>query len=683
MSAVQERITLAIGGMTCAACARRVEGALRKAPGVRDATVNLATHEATVVVDPGATGADRLAAAVAGAGYRASAEVSADPAADEARALGRRAAVAAIAGTPVVVIGMLHGLVALPAWISAVLSIPVIWAGLPLVRGAIGALRHRTADMNVLVTIGAAAAFGVSLTGPSYWEAGVAVIGFVLVGRWLEARARRHAAAALGRLRRLVPPFANVVVGEHDEPRPVDALVAGDVVLVRPGETIPIDGEVIDGASSVAEAVLTGEAMPVDKLPGDRVSAGTRNEWGRLVVRATRDAGATTLAAIVAAVEAAVGSRAPVARLADRVAGAFVPIVLVIAAATLIATGSWMRAVAVLVVACPCALGLATPTALVAGLGRAAERGVLFRSAVALERLAAIRTVAVDKTGTLTEGQPFVTSGLGDDRVLALVAGAEEGSEHPLAGAFLRAAGARGVAVAKATAFLATPGRGVVATVEGHEVVVGSPRFVRERGIAVDAAPPPGATPVVAAIDGEVAAVYAVGDHPRAGAREAVAALAALGVEVVMLTGDARPVAERVAADLGIGRVIAEALPADKAAALAGLGRVAMVGDGVNDAPALAAADVGVAMGSATDVATSSAAVVLLRDDLGALAAAIALARRTMRIVRENLAWAFAYNAIAIPAAVAGALTPMLASGAMAFSSLGVVLNSLRLKAAR
>jgi P-type Cu+ transporter len=695
----EDRVVLAIGGMTCAACARRVEKALRKAPGVSDAVVNLATHEATVVYLPDTTGIAPLEAVVADAGYRAS---PADRRAghDVDRDLRTRALVALILGLPVVVLGMSHGLVHVPGarWIELGLAVPVVvWAGAPILRGAVGALRHRTADMNVLVTIGALASIGYG-----YHEAAVAIVGFVVLGRWLEARARRHAGEALGRLRRLVPPTAAIVVDGEERRVAVERLAPGDLVVIRPGQTIPIDGDIVEGSSSVAEAVLTGEAMPVDRRPGDPVLAGTSNGWGRLVVRASRDPGATAIAGIVATVEAALGSRAPMARIVDRVAAVFTPLVVAVAALTL--TG-WMiagpvadavaAAVAVLVVACPCALGLATPTALVAALGRGAERGVLFRSAAALERLGAVDTVVLDKTGTLTEGKPdlIVTDaspGPGDARVLALVAGAEEGSEHPLAGAFLRAAGAHGVGVPAATAFAAIPGRGVVATVDGHEVVVGSPRLVSERGVAVDAArldpvTARGLTPVVAAIDGELAAVYGIGDAPRAGATDAVAALGARGVSVVMLTGDAVAVAERVSAELGISAVIAETLPADKAEHVtrlrAGGRRVAMVGDGVNDAPALAAADVGVAMGSASDVATESAEVVLLRDDLGALTASVLLARRTRSVIRQNLFWAFSYNVVALPIAAAGLLSPMIASAAMALSSVSVVLNSLRLRA--
>jgi P-type Cu+ transporter len=497
-----------------------------------------------------------------------------------------------------------------------------------------------------------------------------------------------------------------VLVGEGDAPaeerRAVERLVAGDRVVIRPGQTIPIDGEVIDGTSSVAEAVLTGEAMPLDKRPGDEVFAGTRNGWGRLVVRARGDAATTALARIVTAVEAALGSRAPIARVADRVAGVFTPIVLGVAVATFavwLVAGralpvALVHAVAVLVVACPCALGLATPTALMVGLGRGAELGVLFKSAAALEHLGSIDTLVVDKTGTLTEGQPQLLAihplGGGDERrLLALVAAAEEGSEHPLAGAFLRAAGERAVAVPAAAGFVATPGRGVCAEVEGHQVVVGSPRFLAEQGSPAPAERvaelgAQGLTAVVAAIDGAAAAVFGLGDAPRPGAAEAVRRLRARGIEVVMLTGDSRAVAAQVAAELGITRVVAETLPeakADEVAALRQAGRrVAMVGDGVNDAPALAAAQVGIAMGSAADIAAESAGVVLLRDDLPALAGTVALARRTLRTIRQNLFWAFAYNVVALPIAAAGLLSPMLAGAAMSLSSVSVVLNSLRLR---
>ena len=734
-TATEERVDLAIDGMTCAACARRVEKALRATPGVSDAVVNLATHRAAVVIEPDGAGVDALAAAVAGAGYRASpAARGTDAARGADRDLRRRLVVALVLGAPVVALGMSHGALDshLLPWLELALSLPVLtWAAAPLWRAAAGALRHRTADMNVLVALGSWAAFlystavtawcslGDCASAPAvYFEASVAIVAMVLLGRWLEARARRRAGEALGRLRRLVPPTAMVLVdGEagKEERRAIERLAAGDLVVVRPGQTIPIDGEVVEGESSVAEAVLTGEAMPVDKRPGDPVFAGTGNGWGRLVVRANGDAGTTALARIVAAVEAAAGTRAPIARLADRVAAVFTPVVLAVAAFTFVAwlafgSGAELGArlpsaivagVAVLVVACPCALGLATPTALVVGLGRGAEIGVLFKSAAALERLGGIDTVVIDKTGTLTEGRPEVvvadvSPGRDADEVLALTAGAEQGSEHPIAGAFLREAGARGIAVPAVARSEITPGRGIVAAVQGREVTVGSPRFARERGVALDEArvatiAERGLTVAVAAVDGTVAAVYGIGDHPRRGAREAIARLRARGIEVVMLTGDARPVAERVAAEIGVARVITEALPEDKArevAALRAAGRrVAMVGDGVNDAPALAGADLGIAMGSAADVAAESAEVVLLRDDLGSLAAAVELARRTVATIRQNLVWAFAYNVAALPVA-AGALypatgwllSPMLASAAMVMSSLSVVLNSLRLR---
>ena len=731
----EERIDLAIGGMTCAACARRVEKALRGAPGVRDAVVNLATHRAAVVYEPGATGVEALASAVAGAGYRASPADHGDAATRDAdRDLRGRLVVALAIGLPVIALAMTHDLVHIPysPWLQLILSVPVLsWAAAPLWRAAAGALRHRTADMNVLVTLGAGTAFawsaavtawcslGDCASAPAvYFEASVAIVAMVLLGRWLEARARRRAGEALGRLRRLVPATATVLVdreGGVEERRAIERLMAGDLVVVRPGQTIPIDGEVVEGRSSVAEAVLTGEAMPVDKATGDPVFAGTSNGWGRLVVRAAGDAGATALARIVAAVEAAAGTRAPIARLADRVAAVFTPIVLAVA---VLSFAGWLllgpgddlaarvpsaviAAVSVLVVACPCALGLATPTALVVGLGRAAELGVLFKSAEALERLGSIETIVLDKTGTLTEGQPqLVAAEVGDgwaeDEVLALAAAAEQGSEHPIAGAFLRVAGARGIAVHHAEEFEAMPGRGVVARVGARQVAVGSPRFARERGATVDdarvaALAGRGLSVAVAVVDGAVAALFGVGDHPRPGAAAAIARLRAAGIETVMLTGDAPPVAARVAAEVGIDRVVAGALPEDKGrevAALRAAGRrVAMVGDGVNDAPALAAADLGIAMGSAADVAAQSAAVVLLRDDLAALAGAVAMARRTLATIRQNLVWAFAYNVAALPVAagllypVTGwRLSPMLASAAMVLSSLSVVLNSLRLR---
>ena len=735
------RLTLPVRGMHCAACVGKVERALARVPGVTVATVNLATERATIEHDPGRASVDDLRQAVAAAGY----ELAEPPApsdgepddreraerAREQRVLRRRFLVGAALSAPIVLGSMPELFPWAPAalrdpWVLLLLTTPVqFWVGASFHAGFLRDLRHRTASMATLVSLGTSAAYLFSLAvtlrpdlfasmgAMTYYETAAVVITLVVLGRWLEARARGRTSEAIRRLVALAPRTARVLRdgAEHDVPT-ADVLV-GDLVRIRPGERIPVDGTVVEGTSSVDESMLTGESLPVEKAPGTGVVAGSVNRTGSFVFRATRVGRETTLARIVALVEAAQGSRAPIQRLADRVAAVFVPIVLVLAAATL--AGWWWlgpepaflhaltASVAGLVIACPCAMGLATPTAIMVATGRGAEHGVLVRSAAALETLHRVDTLVFDKTGTLTVGRPTVTDVValagGEDEVLALAAAAEQGSEHPIGEAILSRAKDRGLALPPVAGFTTVPGQGMDAMAPDGRVLLGNRTLMDARGIEVDAAAAAraealaaeGKTVVHLALAGRLLGLVAVADVLKPEAAATVARLRAQGLAVVMLTGDHRATAEAVARQAGIERVLAEVLPEDKTrevARLQGEGRrVAMVGDGINDAPALAQADVGIAMGSGTDVAMEAADVTLMRGDLRGVEAAVSLSRRTIRIVKENLVWAFGYNIVLIPVA-AGVLypvwgvllSPILAGAAMAFSSVSVVTNSLRLK---
>ncbi|HEU4407759.1 MAG TPA: heavy metal translocating P-type ATPase [Polyangiaceae bacterium] len=755
-------VELPVVGMTCAACARRIEKALRAAPGVREADVNLALNRATVAFDPNETSVDALADAVRGAGYEVpslpgGAEAGGRPAAElraaaleraeqgEQRSIRRDFALAAALSMPLLVVAMSHG--ALPGtegsfgrWLQFALATPVVFGpGRRFFRLAWAALRHRAADMNTLVSIGAGAAWlysTVALVAPGlfphashgvmphlYFEAAAAILTFVLFGKMLETRARRRLADAVRGLVALQPKTARRVrLGAAGEPSldaaedvPIEAVRQGDLLLVRPGERIPTDGEVVRGASAVDESMLTGESMPVEKGPGAAVSGGTLNQSGALTLRATKVGAETALARIVEAVEQAQGSRAPIARLADVVSGVFVPVVLAIAALTF---AVWFaldptavgfataieRFVAVLVIACPCALGLATPAAVAVGTGRGAELGVLVKGGAALEAASRVDTVLLDKTGTLTAGKPVLTDVVGvmgegvDPELLALVASAEQGSEHPVANAVVEGARARGVALRPVEGFRSVAGHGIEARVGGRLVRVGTAGWLRAAG--VDAAAldgeaerlaQHGRTPFFVALDGRLAGVVAVADRPSPEAFGAVRALGAMGIGVAMVTGDRRRTARALADELGIVRVHAEVKPEDKARVVAeerARGRVvAMVGDGVNDAPALAGAHVGVAIGTGTDIAVAAADVALLRGGVGGLVTALRLARATLRTIRQNLFWAFVYNVVGIPIAAGllypwtgWLLSPVLASAAMSLSSVSVLANSLRLR---
>jgi Cu+-exporting ATPase len=748
-----ERVDLPITGMTCAACARRVESSLAKAPGVHRAGVNLATSRATVEYDPARTGVRDFVQVVRDAGYDAIADVdgdgdeSAEDALEAAHAaeyasLRRRFLVAAVLSVPVLVMAMSHGRISWldfpgAAWVQLLLTTPVVlYSGAQFYRGAWAAFRHRAADMNTLIAVGTGAAFlystaatffpsffvtghgemgGMGMRPPVYFEAASVIIALLLLGRMLEARAKGRTSDAIRRLMGLQPRTARVMRGGAEIDVAIEEVAAGDVVIVRPGEKIPVDGVVTDGASAVDESMLTGESLPVDKEAGAEVFGGTLNRTGSFRFRATKVGRETALQQIVKLVQEAQGSRAPIARLADVVSGIFTPVVICIAIAAFVAwfilapadvrfTMALVNFVAVLIIACPCALGLATPTAIMVGTGRGAEAGVLIKGGESLETAHRLDTIVLDKTGTLTRGQPALTDvvpahGFAEDELLRLAASAERGSEHPVGEAIVRGAADRGVASAHAARFGALAGHGIDAEVDGRAVVIGNAKLLRDRGIEVGEAESraaelssEGKTPVFVAVDGALAGTLAVADTLKPEAKEAVARLRAMGLQVVMITGDSRRTAEAVAREAGVDRVLAEVLPEGKAREVKRLQeeekrRVAMVGDGINDAPALAQADVGIAIGTGTDVAIEASDVTLMRGDLRGVVTAIALSRVTIRTVKQNLFWAFVYNVIGIPVA-AGALypltgwllSPVIASAAMSLSSVSVVTNSLRLR---
>ncbi len=743
MSDGTAEVVLAITGMTCSACSQIVQRSLTRIEGVLDAEVSQGTDTAKVRFDPVRVGAEELIEAVTAAGYGAAVRPSGGALDESARDVQRVAqeahyrrqrrllAFSATFSIPIVLIAMVPPFMGMLPHDTAVLvmfalATPVQFiAGAQYYRGFWAALKQRAGNMDTLIAVGTTAAYAYSVAaaflieGASdvYFETSALLITFVLLGKLLEARAKGHTSEAIKRLVSLAPRTARVLRGGEERDVPVEEVVPGDVVLVRPGEKIPVDGVVVDGRSSVDESMLTGESIPVEKSVGDEVIGATLNRLGGLRFRATKVGADTALAQIVRLVEEAQASKAPVQRFADRVSAVFVPVVVGIAVVTFVVwllvvpqvvgpafygdltpfVKALLTATAVLVIACPCALGLATPTAIMVGTGKGAEYGVLIKGGGALETAQDVDAIVVDKTGTLTTGKPVVTDveavGVDDDEVLAWAASLEAASEHPLAEALVEGARSRGVATVEVEGFAAVPGHGVEGVVEGVRTAFGNRGLMSAEGIDVDpvedlvsSLEDEGKTVMLLARGGRLAGVVAVADTVKEGAREAVVALGAAGVEVYMLTGDNRRTAVAIAHELGIeaGRVVAEVLPEHKADAVAELRErgltVAMVGDGINDTPALARADVGIAMGAGTDVAIEAAEVVLIRDDPRDVVTALDLSRATMRRIRLNFVWALGYNALGIPVAALGLLRPEIAGAAMALSSVSVVGNSLLLR---
>ncbi|RZT93638.1 heavy metal translocating P-type ATPase [Rivibacter subsaxonicus] len=718
----QRSVRLRIEDMTCASCVGRVERALRAVPGVVEASVNLATESAEVSVV--GTEVATLVAAVRRAGYGAHEDTATTPAPDAGDDRGarekRHVLIAAALSLPLALpmLGMPFGVHAmLPGWLQLLLAAPVqFWLGARFYRAGWAALRAGTGNMDLLVALGTSAAFGLSLwllmTGDPhlYFEASAVVITLVLLGKWLEARAKRQTTEAIRALQALWPQRAQVLRDGAEHELALAELRADDVLVVRPGERIAADGVVLEGASEVDESLITGESLPQARHVGDRVTGGAVNGEGRLLVRASAVGAESTLARIVRMVESAQAQKAPIQRLVDRVSAVFVPVVLGIALLTLlgwgIGTGDWQRAilnaVAVLVIACPCALGLATPAAIMAGTGVAARHGILIKDAQALETAHRIGIVAFDKTGTLTVGRPELVAAVATDgergALLAASAALQSGSEHPLARAVLRAAQAEGIAIPAARELRAVSGRGITGSVGGRELHLGSEPYMAQLGVDITALAPRVAelqaegrtVSFIAEVPAGVGAaprllgLLAFGDALKPGAPEAIARLQRRGLRTVLVSGDNPGAAQAVATTLGIDEVHAQVLPEHKAALVASLkaggATVAMVGDGINDAPALAAADVGIAMSTGTDVAMHAAGITLMRGDVALVADAIDVSRRTWAKIRQNLFWAFAYNVVGIPLAALGGLNPVIAGAAMAFSSVSVVGNALLLR---
>jgi Cu+-exporting ATPase len=735
-----------VGGMTCASCIARVEKALLSVPGVISSSVNLASEKATVEYVEGTELAD-LKRAVKEAGYELGPEAETledvtTAARRESRVVRNRFILAITFGALILVLGFGPSFIGKPYLLWALATPVQFWAGWRFYRGAWGALKHRTTDMNTLIAVGTSAAYLYSVVAilfpglfvaagrePAlYFDTAALIIGLILLGRFLEARARGQTSEAIKKLIGLQPKTALVIRDGEETEIPVEDVQVGDLILVRPGERMPVDGIVRQGYSSIDESMITGESIPVEKKVGDEVIGATINKTGSFQFEATKVGKDTTLAQIIRLVEEAQGSKAPIQRLADVIASYFVPIVIGIAIITFIIwyfvgpapafTFALLNFVAVLIIACPCALGLATPTAIMVGTGKGAENGVLIRSAEALERSHKIRTVLLDKTGTLTQGEPEVTDVIASpsssqEEVLRLAASAERGSEHPLGEAIVRAASEKKLELAPTSDFNAIPGHGIEAAVGKKRLLLGNIKLIKDRGLSLNRLEEEanrlweeGKTVMFLALDSQVVGIIAVADTLKPNAKEALEEIHKMGIETVMLTGDNRRTAEAIAREVGVDRVLAEVLPEHKVQEVKKLqdeGKVvAMVGDGINDAPALAQADIGIAIGTGTDVAMETGDITLISGDLGGIVTAISLSKRTMRTIKQNLFWAFAYNTALIPVAAGilylvfgqtgvptglhfflgdyGFLNPILAAAAMAASSLTVVSNSLRLR---
>lgn len=718
-----------IQGMTCAACAARIERAVIKVPGVLKANVNFAMAKLTVESGEGISAND-IMKAVADAGYQAEDHAGQELNADrekeareaEIHSQKRLVIISALFSLPLVIymfaeIFMLEnyvpGLIFNPYFQWAMATPVQFYAGYQFYRDAFTALRHGGANMAVLIALGTSAAYFFSVyntfnQGMVYYETSAIIITLVILGRLLEAVSKGRTSEAIRKLMGLQAKTARVIRNGQETDIPIEEVQVGDIVVVKPGEKVPVDGVIVEGNSAVDESMLTGESIPVDKKPGDKVIGATINKNGMLKFEAMRVGKDTALAQIIKVVEEAQGSKAPIQRLADAISGYFVPVVVVIAAGTFAVWYFWLdpgmiarallNATAVLVIACPCALGLATPTSIMVGTGRGAENGVLFKGGEHLEKAHQINALILDKTGTITKGQPELTdlilvmADLAEEEILSYVAAAEKASEHPLAQAIVAGAEERKIKPKEpVTDFSAVPGAGVVATVAGKRMSIGTRKLMKESNIAfeqniatVEQLEGAGKTVMFAAIDGKLAALIAVADTVKEHAAEAIAELKDMGIEVWMITGDNRRTAEAIARQVGVASVMAEVLPENKAEQvqrLKGEGKVVgMVGDGINDAPALATADVGIAMGTGTDVAIEAGDVTLMSGDLRGIVAAIRLSRATMRNIKQNLFWALVYNIAGIPVGAAGLLSPVIAGAAMAFSSVSVVTNALRLR---
>jgi len=739
-------ISIPVGGMTCTACASAIERSLKKLPGIEIASVNFATEKATVKYDPASVRLSEIKGAIKKAGYEplameavSAAQIDEHKAAKEReiRVMWTKFIVSAAFSIPLLYIAMGHMLgLPLPAalhpmdhpltfaLVQLALVIPVIGAGYRFYVVGVRSLLHGAPNMDSLIAMGTSSAVLYSLFSVAriaggnagaaqelYFETAGIIITLILLGKTLEAVSKGRTSDSIKKLMGLKPKTATVLQDGKEIELPIDEVEPGDMLLVRPGERVPVDGSVISGASAVDESMLTGESIPVDKGPGALLTGGTINKNGALTFRAERVGAETTLSRIIKLVEDAQGSKAPIARLADVISGIFVPVVFGIA---ILSAGAWLLAghsavfaltifVAVLTIACPCALGLATPTAIMVGTGKGAELGVLIKSGEALETAGKVQVVVFDKTGTITEGKPELTDilpaeGVAEEKLLALAAAAEKASEHPLGEAIVRAAETRGLSLPVPESFSALTGRGIVANIDGATFFLGNARLMEERGIDVAALSgaaarlaAAGKTPMYAAAGGRALGLIAVADVVKPSSAAAIARLHAMGIQTAMITGDSRPTAEAIAKEVGIDLILAEVLPGDKASEVKKLQaagkKVAMVGDGINDAPALAQADVGIAIGSGTDVAMESADIVLMRSDLMDVPTALSLSKQVMRNIRQNLFWAFGYNVLGIPVAAGilyafggPLLSPVIAAAAMSMSSVSVLSNALRLK---
>lgn len=735
--------TLKIGGMTCASCANAVERSVGKLEGIIEAGVNLATEKLSVEFDEGKTGIEQIKAAVKKAGYEivendngGQIDREREHHEKEMRSLWSKFVISAVFTAPLLYIAMGHMLrmplpnIIMPhtnplnfGLIQLVLVLPVIAAGYRFYTVGFSKLVRLEPNMDSLIAVGTSAAFlygvyaiiqiikgNTGYASDLYFETAGMIITLILLGKYLEAISKGKTSEAIRKLMGLTPKTATVINDGKEMTIPIEEVEVGDIILVKPGEKIPVDGEVIEGRTSVDESMLTGESIPVEKNPGSRVVGASLNKNGTIRFKAAKVGKDTALAQIIKLVEDAQGSKAPIAKMADIIAGYFVPVVMAIAVISgltwyisgMSAIFSLTIFISVLVIACPCALGLATPTAIMVGTGKGAEYGVLIKGGEALESAYSIKTVVLDKTGTITEGKPVVTdiitaNGFSETQLLQLSASAEKGSEHPLGEAIVNSASEKGIEILESEGFEAIPGHGIQVVINGRKLLLGNKKLMDDRNIEItlqkesDRLAEEGKTPMFIADDNKFAGIVAVADIIKPGSKKAVEALQNMGIEVAMITGDNRRTAQAIAKQVGIDRVMAEVLPQDKADEIKKLqadgNKVAMVGDGINDAPALAQADIGIAIGSGTDVAMESADIVLMRSDLMDVPAAIQLSKKTIRNIKQNLFWAFAYNSLGIPVA-AGVLyifggprlNPMISAAAMAFSSVSVVTNALRLK---